>query len=74
MLYHRQIWTKCSTIKQGYELLRVEWTRKILCENILTDNTDNVIFVLGQFIATHPVLQFTNRLTTAVIGSVRIVP
>jgi len=32
----RQILTKCSKIKQAYEVLCAKWTRKILCKNIFT--------------------------------------
>ena len=32
----RQILTKCSKIKQAYEVLFAKWTKKMLCKNILT--------------------------------------
>jgi len=48
-------WTRCSKIKQAYEVLSAKWTRKILCKNILTLHRYRDFFVLGHFIVTHPV-------------------
>jgi len=56
----RQILTKCSKIKQAYEVLCAKYMRKIWCKNILTLYTDIVIFVLGYFNLNHSMYFLTN--------------
>ena len=52
----RQISTKCTKIKQAYEVLCAKWKVKFGAK-IFSHYTDIVIFVLGYFNLVHPVYQ-----------------
>jgi len=52
-----QTWTKCSKIKQAYEVLCAKWTKKILCKHFLTLHRYRD-FRVGSFYCHSPCLLF----------------